>query len=141
MNVQTNFIDTECFTPFPLKLISSFFKEIRLERIFDNGTYFVAFVMRRDTSTQNLIYENKRIVSEKSWSQKNFKTLNNIKWTKPWSSLTKRECTFQTKNRALWNLDINVQTNVIEIEGLLFLGFGPLRALHGKLVFPVFPIK
>ena len=50
--------------------------------------------MRRDTSTQNLIYENKRIVSEKSWSQKNFKTLNNIKWTKPWSSLTKRECTF-----------------------------------------------
>ena len=75
-------------------LISSFFKEIRLERIFDNGTYFVAFVMRRDTSPQNLIYENKRIGSEKSWSQKNFKTLNNIKWTKPWSSLTKRECTF-----------------------------------------------
>ena len=32
-------------------------------------------------------------------------------------------------------------TNVIEIEGLLFLGFGPMRAFHGKLVFPVFPIK
>ena len=32
-------------------------------------------------------------------------------------------------------------TNVIEIEGLLFLGFGPMYALHGKLVFPVFPIK
>ena len=30
---------------------------------------------------------------------------------------------------------------VIEIEGLLFLGFGPMHALHGKLVFPVFPIK
>ena len=28
--------------------------------------------------------------------------------------------------------------NVIEIEGLLFLGFGPMRALHRK---PVFPIK
>ena len=27
--------------------------------------------------------------------------------------------------------------NVIEIEGLLFLGFGPMCALHGKLVFPI----
>ena len=34
-----------------------------------------------------------------------------------------------------------VVPNVIEIEGLLFLGFGPMRALLGKLVFPVFPIK
>ena len=32
-------------------------------------------------------------------------------------------------------------SNVIEIEGLLFLGFCPMRALLGKLVFPVFPIK
>ena len=34
--------------------------------------------------------------------------------------------------------------NVIEIEGLLFPGFGQILAqcaLHGKLVFPVFPIK
>ena len=30
-----------------------------------------------------------------------------------------------------------VKTNVIEIEGLLFPGFGPMRALHGKLVFPI----
>ena len=35
----------------------------------------------------------------------------------------------------------NVETNVIEIEGLLFPGFGPMYRLHGKLVFPVFPIK
>ena len=34
-----------------------------------------------------------------------------------------------------------VVSNIIEIEGLLFLGFGPMCALHGKLVFPVFPIK
>ena len=27
--------------------------------------------------------------------------------------------------------------NVIEIEGLLFPGFGPMCALHGKLVFPI----
>ena len=32
-------------------------------------------------------------------------------------------------------------TNVIKIEGLLFLRFGPMHMLHGKLVFPVFPIK
>ena len=32
-------------------------------------------------------------------------------------------------------------TNVIEIEGLLFLGFCPMVALLGKLIFPVFPIK
>ena len=31
--------------------------------------------------------------------------------------------------------------NVIEIEGLLFPGFGSMRALHGKQVFPVLPIK
>ena len=30
-------------------------------------------------------------------------------------------------------------TNVIEIEGLLFLGFGQMRALLGKLVFQFFP--
>ena len=29
-------------------------------------------------------------------------------------------------------------SNVIEIEGLLFPGFGPMYGLHGKLVFPVF---
>ena len=39
-----------------------------------------------------------------------------------------------------WNANKD-WTNVIEIEGLLFLGFCPMRALHGKLVFPVFPIK
>ena len=32
-------------------------------------------------------------------------------------------------------------SNVTEIEGLLFPGFGPMYTLHGKLVFPVFPIK
>ena len=35
----------------------------------------------------------------------------------------------------------NLEINIFEIEGLLFLGFGPMRALIGKLVFPVFPIK
>ena len=34
-----------------------------------------------------------------------------------------------------------VMFNVIEIEGLLFPGFGPMYTLHGKLVFQVFPIK
>ena len=29
--------------------------------------------------------------------------------------------------------------NAIEIEGLVFPGFGPMYVLHGKLVFPVFP--
>ena len=31
--------------------------------------------------------------------------------------------------------------NVTEIDGLLFLGFGPMYTLHGKLFFPVLPIK
>ena len=35
----------------------------------------------------------------------------------------------------------NEVSNVIEIEGLLFPGFGPMRAFHGKQVFPVFSIK
>ena len=29
-----------------------------------------------------------------------------------------------------------IKLNVIEIEGLLFPGFGPMGMLHGKLVFP-----
>ena len=33
------------------------------------------------------------------------------------------------------------RSNIIEIEGLLFPGFGPMRVLHGKQVFPDFPIK
>ena len=31
---------------------------------------------------------------------------------------------------------VNIPINVIEIEGLLFPGFGETQALHGKPVFP-----
>ena len=48
------------------------------------------------------------------------------------------------KNKQTKAADKEEAINIIEIEGLLFPGFGQILAqcaLHGKLVFPVFPIK